>query len=61
MWVARDRDDSLTLAESKPYIADSSKGFYKHTGHYFEINSSLFPNLKWEDEPLEVELVEAKK
>lgn len=28
-----------------------------YPGDYFEIDSSLFPELKWEDEPLEVNLV----
>ena len=28
-----------------------------YPGDYFEIDSSLFPDLKWEDEPLEVNLV----
>ena len=29
---------------------------YYYPGDYFEIDSSLFPNLKWEDGPLEVDL-----
>ena len=29
---------------------------YYYPGDYFEIDPSLFPNLKWEDEPLEVDL-----
>lgn len=58
MWVARDKDGTLWLHDSKPYIADSSKGYYKATsGRYFEFDSDLFPDLKWEDEPIEVELV----
>lgn len=28
-----------------------------YPGDYFEIDSSLFPDLKWEDEPLEVDLI----
>lgn len=35
-------------------------GFYDTWG-YIEVDSSLFPNLKWEDEPIEVSLIEDKE
>lgn len=60
MWVARDADSTLWLHDTKPYIQDSSKGYYKPTsGRYFEIDSKLFPDLKWEDEPIEVVIKKA--
>lgn len=57
MFVARDKDNSLYLYYTKPtrineeWVADDG----------FLINSELFPELKWEDEPIEVELLIRKK
>lgn len=35
-------------------------GFYNTWG-YIEVDSSLFPNLTWEDEPVEVDLITKEK
>lgn len=57
MFVARDEGGDLYLFEKKPHrsrsvgldvwITDSSED-------YIHVDSSMFPQLTWEDEPLEV-------
>lgn len=61
MWVARDKNGMLWLYISKPkrykisWQVDTS-GFLTEND-CLELDSSLFPNVKWEDkEPTEVEL-----
>ena len=53
-WVARDSDGSLNIHQEKP----SRWSIYLWTfgGGYFHIDKTLFPELTWEDEPIEVEL-----
>ncbi len=57
MWVARDKEGFLYLYEDIP-LRDTL--FEDWEPSYPEgclrINPTLFPNLKWEDEPVEVEL-----
>jgi hypothetical protein len=60
MYLTRDRDGKLFLHKKTPYRSNQewlscdaeSCGF---------VLKNLFPNLKWEDEPLEVELMEVKR
>jgi len=58
-WVAREdiflRKGRLLLFGEKP-VADDSYG-WKHDSFYTELDSSLYPDLKWEDGPKEVELI----
>lgn len=68
MWVARNRNGSLLLfyegsKPTKPHPAetwcwkfDTSGVWRNFDGRDIELNPSLFPNLTWEDEPIEVEL-----
>ena len=60
MWVARDKDGKLHLFNIKPYKnlleCDSFKWYPDIRAVKFKIDSSLFPDLTWEDEPLEVNL-----
>ena len=62
MWVARDKDDMLFLYKTKPkrdnIFEDWDMSLY---GDCMKLNKKLFPKLKWEDEPIEVELKEAQK
>lgn len=58
MWVARDKDGwgGLHLWKVKP-----TRGNYcwktKYSGDdSFQLDDALFPDLKWEDEPIEVDL-----
>lgn len=60
LYVARDKNESLYLYEYKPKknrtIWNDNLGFVE------ELDSNLFPEVKWEDkEPTEVELVIKKK
>lgn len=86
MWVARNKDNTLTLFKSKPVrssirMTNKTKGDceygeskncefwdeaavfdgydkWVYLNEYFDIDESLFPDLKWEDEPLEVDICE---
>ena len=65
MWIARDKDGELTLFSNKPHRCTS----IGKDNEYWDIvlvnkytsamilNSNMFPNLTWEDEPIEVELI----
>lgn len=61
MYIARDEDGSLNLYRGKPARNDSE--WYpvdvdgKFSECFFELNESLFPEVKWTDkEPTMVEL-----
>lgn len=66
MWVARDKDGTLWLFEEMPQRITGD--IYKDDGWwcnedtsqnfgYCMLDSNLFPNLKWEDEPFEVQII----
>lgn len=63
MWVAKDKNNiissGLHLFVEKPIRNKVVEGYWGTKGatECMEIDSSLFPNLKWEDEPIEVKLV----
>ena len=53
LWIARDKNGATYLFVSKPY---RDKMFDIWNGSEFcKINKNLFPDLTWDDEPLEVE------
>lgn len=62
MWIARDNNGSLRLHLDKPV----RNGYVWHTDNYFgsprsitlqsNFEGDLFPNLKWSDKPIEVEI-----
>lgn len=67
MWVARDEADVLCLYTHKPIRTENDKTIgnwwiLPHEiedsgeGEYIVIDPNLFPELRWEDEPIEVEL-----
>lgn len=56
MWVARNKDGWLVLFESKPVRGEGFWYTNSRDDDSMPINSSLFPDLKWEDEPIEVEI-----
>lgn len=73
MWVARDKNGDLRLFSlhkykkeyQKPSIRDNRYGIWCVPGQTLDsmidvmnIDPSLFPYLEWEDEPIEVELVQ---
>jgi len=64
MWVARTKSGLLQLFSGKPYKEVLSNNMFcverwNCSGDLFTFsgNIDLFSNLKWEDEPIEVELI----
>jgi hypothetical protein len=57
MFVARDKDGSLWLHDDLPYRTFDE---WKNSEDWMSLNAGLFPNLKWESDPLEVELKEVQ-
>lgn len=66
-WVVRDRE-----IDTKLFSSDLFLGFEKPTrieewgkwadmGDYIELDSNLFPDLTWDDDPIEVELIIKRK
>ena len=54
LWVARDKNGFLFAYEGKPARCDIRKEWF---GRFLSsMKNSYFPNLTWEDEPIEVEL-----
>ena len=54
LWVARDKKGFLFAYEDKPARCDNRKEWI---GRFFSsMKNSYFPNLTWEDEPIEIEL-----
>ena len=54
MWVARDKDGTLFIYQNFPIRKCIS--WKSMIGGNMSIDKGLFPNLNWEDEPIEVEL-----
>jgi len=57
MFVARDKNGSLWLHNGFPYKTFDE---WKSSEDWMSLNADLFPELKWESEPLEVELKAVK-
>ena len=54
LWVARDKNGFLFAYEGKPARCDNQKEWI---GRFFSsMKNSYYPELKWEDEPIEIEL-----
>lgn len=54
LWVARDKNGFLFVYEDKPTRCDNQREWL---GRFLcSMKNSYFPELKWEDEPIEVEL-----
>ena len=52
LWVARDKNGFLFAYEDKPKRCDNQKEWF---GRFlFAMKNSYFPELKWEDEPIEI-------
>lgn len=61
-WVARDKESgdtsSLYLGQNKPRrIGEGSWGIWCDFGEFMALPIELFPEVTWESEPLEVEIV----
>lgn len=64
MWVARDKDECLWLFIDKPIRSQKNDWWEVDTQNSLlrdddclQIDEELFPDLSWEDEPIEVDLV----
>lgn len=57
LWIARDKDGTLIMFHEKPIRCGDYWGT-SDNNEVFTITEGLFPNLKWEDEPIEVSLIE---
>ena len=55
LWVARDKDGNLFAYNDKPTRCDNQCEWFAEK-FLFSMENSFFPELKWEDEPLEVML-----
>ena len=54
LWVARDKNGFLFAYEGKPARCDNQKEWIGRFSN--SMKNSYFPELKWEDEPIEIEL-----
>lgn len=69
MWIARDKDGELYLFTFvKPVRIEEDNENYWIKDEYcgdladcIRLDDKLFPDLKWEDEPVEVNLITLKK
>lgn len=63
MYVARDKDGSLYLFQTRPEKRDKRNIWLeKCINTMIKLDPSLFPEVKWEDEePTEVELVKKEE
>lgn len=57
-WMARDKDGNLFAYNDKPTRCDNQKEWFAEK-LLSSMENSFFPELKWEDEPLEFELRQA--
>ena len=59
MWIARDKDGTLSLFKHKP-INYADRCWILHNefeyGNFIELNSEDFPEITWENSPKEFEL-----
>ncbi|MBP3511152.1 MAG: hypothetical protein J6K19_03825 [Prevotella sp.] len=66
-WVARDMDGYISLFQERPTRDTCDKGDIPYgfggdnTGYYIELPTTSFPDLTWESEPLEVEIIIKRK
>lgn len=56
-WVARFADGSLGISKEKPFYYEADGKTYISGYETVFIDKSLFPELHWLDEPVEVELL----
>lgn len=73
MWIARDKDGWLCLYKEKPvrqlveeFWMDADINYYLDykedgVGCFKIIDSELYPELTWEDEPIEIEILLMKE
>lgn len=58
LWIARDEDGSLYLFKDKPHIEDDGEGqFWCSVEDSMRLNVRAYPEVTFENSPMEVELV----
>ena len=60
-WVARDGDERIWVYETCPKKHSEWLEWVGNEGGSMCLDQKSFPNLKWEDEPVEVEIIIRKK
>ncbi len=68
MWLARDKDGTLWLYIDEPrrssifskWEVDTEKSLLR-ADDCMEINGDLFPELEWEDKPIQIKLIKSKR
>lgn len=53
LWIARDKNGTLVLHESKPYCPFTN---WHNSNQEFYLDSELFPEVTFENSPQEIEL-----
>lgn len=63
MWIARDEvgivkgwTPQLALYENKPFFNEVKKGMFFTDGNYYVLPEHYFPEVTFENSPMEVEL-----
>ncbi len=56
LWIARERGGRLFLYKAKPILDYDFGIWFSDLECIGTISKNFFPELKWEDEPIEVEL-----
>lgn len=59
-WIARDEDENLFVYHTKPE-RDETTQMWMGGCVNFDLRNHLFPDLTWESEPLEVEIIIKRK
>ena len=54
-WVAREKDGSINVFKDKPIRDNDQWHDINKSCCWRPINDDAFPDLKWEDEPLEID------
>ena len=58
-WLARDRGkvyDDLSIYTGECPYRDEEYGWWENRGYYMQLPSDIFPEVTWENEPVEVQL-----
>ena len=56
MWICRDMDGTLWTSEGEPYL-DEKKGEWNfRSGNYMNLSKEKYPEVTFENSPMEVEL-----
>ena len=55
MWICRDMDDTLWLSEGEPYLEEKGEWYFR-SGNYMNLSKEQFPEVTFENSPMEVEL-----